>query len=434
MTKPTPPASGSISDFVKEQMAQTNKETTPKETAPKETAPKETAPKETSPKETAPKETTPKETSPKETAPKETTPKETDDLGELSPFAKMALELQGKLGDGEDKPKPEDTTKKETDELDSIKLEEGTSVKAKEAFAKVNSDRVRLKKELQALAAEKEELAAKVAKADSDENTKRAVALEAEVARLKEAMEEKENRLYALDVKRSEKWKQVIDTPLQDLAVQVESIAKKYEGIDIRELRKAMAGDDTNLLSDLLSDVNEFDKAELAKVRSEVKGILSLRKNLESDAKRAMEILDNAQQKQIESDRNAKLGVYKNTVEATVGYLEKSIPLAFTPIEGDEEHAKMVENYRTFLATADPTQFTAEATGQTAALAAAAPLMGLTIDRLNKELAVAYDKIKKLSKASAPAGSSGTKQTETPTSSSGSLSDFVREQLRVHGR
>jgi hypothetical protein len=361
-----------------------------------------------------------------------------DEELKLSKFSQSLLNEETK--DGEEK-KTEDTkveaNKETSDEEgdDDIKLPETASVAAKDAFKRVNSERSKLKKELATLKEEKSQLEEKLKTANTEETSTRIAELEVELERVKKFNEEAETKLYALDVQQSARYKETISEPLQAIAGEVEVLAKKYQ-IDAVKLRKAMAAEDTNGLSELLSegDVNEFDKVQLAKLRTDVKGILKTREALEKDSKRAAEVLRRAEEEQTKQYIQVKKQEYTKSLVDHKDKITGFIPQLFQKTEDDQELNTLVDNYDKFLKTADPTAFTAEQTAQAMAMAGATPILFATIERLMADNKVLIEKYKKLTKSNPAAGPSTATTVNTPPKTDGSISDFVRDQMSKRGR
>jgi hypothetical protein len=356
----------------------------------------------------------------------------------LSKFSQSLLNEEVK--DGEEK-KTEDTkvegNKEESTEEgdDDIKLPETASVAAKDAFKRVNSERSKLKKELASLKEEKTQLEEKLKTANTEESSTRIAELEVELESLKKYNEEAETKLYALDVQQSARYRETISEPLQSIANEVESIATKYT-IDAAKLRRAMASDDTNRLSELLSEaeVNDFDKVQLAKLRTDVKGVLKTREILERDSKKAAEVLRKAEEEEQRKFVTAKKTEYSKSLNQHKESITGIMPFLFNKSEDDTEWNGLVDEYDKFLKTADPTQFTAEKTAQAMAMAGATPILFAAIERLMADNKVLVDKYKKLTKSNPAAGPSTATTTNVTPRTDGSISDFVRDQMSKRGR
>lgn len=422
----------SILDFVKEQI-QTNQQQAEAKTEAKKEPLKS--------KIRVPKTETNKTTETKKTDTKTTTTEnkteevksEGDDDLKLSKFSKSLLK--------EDEAKTDDTKTEQNTEVkkeeateegeDDIKLPETASVAAKDAFKKVNSERSKLKKELATLKEEKAQLEEKVNSVNNEETAKRIAELETQLEAYKKFNEEAETKLYALDVQQSQRYKETISEPLQSIASEVETIADKYK-LDAVTLRKAMASEDTNGLADLLSeaDVNDFDKVQLAKLRTDVKGILKIREALEKDSKRAAEVLRKTEEEQNRQFVQGKKQEYAKSLTTHKERITGFIPEIFKKTEDDQELNTLVDEYDKFLQVSDPTSFTAEQTAQAMAMAGATPILFATIERLMADNKVLIEKYKKLTKSNPSAGPNvAITPTSKPVSTEGTISDFVRDQL-----
>lgn len=419
----------SILDFVKEQMQSKQSEAQPKQEVKKE-APKQKA-KATKPAE--PKTEVKTET---KTEVKSETKTGDDDL-KLSKFSQSLLnEEEKKTDDTKTESKSEEKKEESTEEGDDdIKLPETASVAAKDAFKKVNSERSKLKKELATLKEEKAKLEEQVKTVNTEETSKRIAELETQLETLKKYNEEAETKLYALDVQQSARYKETISEPLQTIATEVESIASKYT-LDAAKLRRAMASEDTNRLSEILAEaeVNDFDKVQLAKLRSDVKTILKTREVLEKDSRAAAEILKKAEEEEQRQFITTKKKEYTKSLETHKNAITNVMPFIFQKSEDDQEWNGLVEEYDKFLSTADPTQFTAEKTAQAMAMAGATPILFATIDRLMADNKVLVEKYKKLTKANPAAGPSTAATANVAPKTDGSISDFVRDQMAKRGR
>jgi predicted nucleic acid-binding Zn-ribbon protein len=428
--QPVKPDPMSILDFVKEQMESKKAEAQPKQEVKKE-VPKQKV-KSTKPVETK----TEVKTEVKTEAKKDETKTGDDDL-KLSKFSQSLLnEEEKKADDTKTEGKPEDKKEGSTEEGDDdIKLPETASVAAKDAFKKVNSERSRLKRELVALKEEKTKLEEQVKTVNTEETSKRIAELETELETFKKYNEEAETKLYALDVQQSARYKETISEPLQSIANEVESIASKYT-LDAGKLRRAMAAEDTNGLSDILSEaeVNDFDKVQLAKLRTDVKSILKTRLILEKDSKAAAEILKKAEEEETKQFMSAKKTEYTKSLTKHKESITGVMPFLFTKSEDDNEWNGLVEEYDKFLTTADPTQFTAEKTAQAMAMAGATPILFAAIDRLMSDNKVLIDKYKKLTKSNPAAGPSTATAPNSAPKTEGTISDFVRGELSKRGR
>jgi hypothetical protein len=403
----------SVLDFVREQIAA-------KEAA-KGTEPKVTEPKP-DPKEPEQKKEETK-TEPAKEAPKA---EDTDEL-KLSRFTEEATKEPAK-----EEEKTEAKGEEEEAKEEEVKLPDTASQSAKDAFKKVNSDRSKLRKELSALKKEKTELESKIKEATSEEATKKVTELESELQALRDHKEKAEAKLYALDVQSSEQYQKTITEPLSNIASEVDSIAEKYK-IDAKTLRKAMASDDTSAIAELMDEaaVNDFDKVTLAKLKGDVKDILRIRRLMEEDSKRAADAMQkaaDAERKQFEAE---KRNAYAKSLEEHRTQITSIMPFVFKKAEGDEQWNGLVDQFDTFLKTADPTQFTAEKTAQAMAMAGATPLLFATIDRLLTDNKMLVGKVRKMTKASPSAGPTGaTPQGSAPSPNEGSISDFVKSYMR----
>lgn len=425
-----PPAKSdpmSILDFVKEQIESKTPETQPKQEVKKET-PKQKAKVKTEPKAEVKTEV---KTEPKAEV-KSDEPKTGDDDLKLSKFSQSLLnEDEKKTDDKKTEEKSENTEEGD----DDIKLPETASVAAKDAFKKVNSERSKLKKELATLKEEKTKLEEQVKTVNSEETSKRIAELETELETLKKYNEEAETKLYALDVQQSARYRETISNPLQSIANDVESIATKYT-IDAAKLRRAMASEDTARLSDILAEaeVNDFDKVQLAKLRTDVKDILKTRELLEKDSKRAAEILRKTEEEEQRQFITAKKNEYTKSLVTHKDTITNIMPFLFNKSEDDVEWNGLVDEYDKFLSTADPTHFTAEKTAQAMAMAGATPILFAAIDRLMADNKALIEKYKKLTKSNPSAGPSTATTSNTAPKTDGSISEFVRNQLSQRGR
>lgn len=356
----------------------------------------------------------------------------------LSKFSQSLLNEETK----ESEEKKADNTKVEANKEatteegdDDIKLPETASVAAKDAFKRVNSERSKLKKELTTLKEEKVKLEEQLKTANTEESSKRIAELETQLETLKKYNDEAETKLYALDVQQSARYKQTITEPLQSIANEVESIATRYS-LDAAALRRAMAIQDTTQLSALLAeaDVNEFDKVQLAKLRGDVKDILKTREAIESDSKAAAELLRKAQDEENKQYVTSKKKEYAQSVTTHKERISSFIPELFQKSEEDQEWNNLIEEYDNLLSKADPTQFSAEQTAQTMAMAGATPILFAAIERLMADNKVLIDKYKKLTKSNPAAGPSTATTVNTPPKTDGSIGDYVREQMARRSR
>jgi hypothetical protein len=424
----------SILDFVKNQMQSKQAEVQPKQEVKKE-VPKQKA-KVTKPVETKTEVKTEVKAEVKTEAKTDEVKTSDDDL-KLSKFSQSLLnEEEKKADDKKTEGKSEDKKEESTEEGDDdIKLPETASVAAKDAFKKVNSERSKLKKELATLKDEKSKLEEQVKTVNTEESSKRIAELEVQLETLKKYNDEAETKLYALDVQQSARYKETISEPLQSIATEVESIAGKYT-IDASKLRRAMASEDTNRLSEILSEaeVNDFDKVQLAKLRTDVKTILKTREVLEKDSRAAAEILKKAEDEEQRQFITAKKKEYTKSLETHKNTITNVMPFIFQKSEDDQEWNGLVEEYDKFLSTADPTQFTAEKTAQAMAMAGATPILFATIDRLMADNKTLIEKYKKLTKSNPAAGPSTATTSNVAPKTDGSVGDFVRDQLSKRGR
>jgi hypothetical protein len=420
----------SILDFVKEQMQSKEAEAQPKQEVKKE-APKQKI------KATKPVETKTEVKAEVKTEAKTDEVKTGDDDLKLSKFSQSLLNEEEKKADDKKTEGKTEEKKEESNEEgdDDIKLPETASVAAKDAFKKVNSERSKLKKELATLKEEKTKLEEQVKTVNTEESSKRIAELETQLETLKQYNDEAETKLYALDVQQSARYKETISEPLQSIATEVETLATKYS-LDAVKLRKAMAADDTNGLSELLgeAEVNDFDKVQLAKLRTDVKGILKTRELLEKDSKRASEILRKAEEEQSKQYIQAKKQEYTKSLSSHKERITGFIPEIFQKSEDDQEWNGLVEEYDKFLQSSDPTAFTAEQTAQAMAMAGATPILFATIDRLMADNKTLIEKYKKLTKSNPSAGPSTATTSNVAPKTDGSLGEFVRDQLAKRGR
>lgn len=423
-TKPTSDSKDpfSILDFVKDQLK--TKEATPTTTEAKPT--KKATAKKTEAKATTEVKTT--ETS---------TETQTDD-GEVE-ISALSKSLLGDTEEAKEVTKDEAKTEESKEEDTDVKLPETASVAAKDAFKKVNADRTKLKKELAELKTQKEELEKKMAEATNDDAAKTIADLQIQLDQYRKDNEAAETKLFALDVQQTKRYQELITTPLQLIANEVEDIAKKVS-IDPSALRKAMVASDTKVLADLISesDINDFDKVQLAKLRGDVKDVLKTREALESDSRAAAEAFRRAEEEQFKLADSQKRREYSTSLQHHKAVINNVMPALFKPIEGDDNWNTLLEQYNQFLEVADPTAFTAEKTAQTITMAGATPILFAALDKVIADNKVLTDRIKKLTKSNPSAGPSATTSTATATApkQEGSIGDFVKDQMarRFSGR
>jgi hypothetical protein len=422
----------SILDFVKQQIESKQSEAQPNQEVKQEVK-KETKQKA---KATKPVET---KTEPKQEVKTEAKAevkseekKTGDDDLKLSKFSQSLLNEEENKEEVKSEEKKEESLEEGDDD---IKLPETASVAAKDAFKKVNSEKSKLKKELATLKEEKAKLEEQVNTVNTEETSKRIADLEIQLETLKKFNEEAETKLYALDVQQSARYRETISEPLQSIAGEVESLATKYN-LDAVKLRKAMASDDTNGISELLSEaeVNEFDKVQLAKLRTDVKSILKTRELLEKDSKKAAELLKRAEEEETKQYITAKKQEYSKSLGTHREKITGFIPQIFQKSEDDQELNSMIDDYDKFLQGSDPTGFTAEQTAQAMAMAGATPILFATIERLMADNKVLVDKYKKLTKSNPSAGPSTATTANVTPKADGSISDFVRTELSRRGR
>ena len=356
-TEPTNPLS--VLDFVKEQLA--SQEPAKVAEAHKEPFPATTTKAPASDAATTAKETTKEATTTTEPSEVEVSPLVKSILGEKTTDA-------SKAGD----------TKPDVDP-DKITLPDSVSLPAKEAFKKVNADRAKLKDEVAKIKSELEEL--RLASSEG-----KVTELQTELDSLKAEREEAERKLFALDVKQSKQWSDMIDKPLADYGSKLDEVLSAYDEYSDesvkRNIRKAIASGDKAELSKYLSTLNEYDKLEVVKIREGVQGVLKTRNALEQDAKAAKEIMTKADQTRMELEQRAYMGTYKSAVAGAKESVEKLLPFVFQERDGDENHNKMLSNYKSFVEASNPAEFTPDVQAQVVALAAAAPLLGATIEAL----------------------------------------------------
>lgn len=387
------------------------------------------------------KKATSKKTEVKATTETKTTEATTESTTEEADVEISALS-KSLLGDNEEvkeETKAEAKTEEVKEEEADVKLPETASIAAKDAFKKVNAERSKLKKELAELKTQKEELEKKIADSINDTSSKKIAELEIQLEKYKKDNEAAETKLFALDVQQTKRYQELITTPLQEIANDVEEIARKAS-IDPVSLRKAMVSNDTKVLSDLIaeSDINDFDKVELAKLRSEVKDVLKTREILEADSKTAAETFRRAEEEQFKQIDAHNRSEYSKSLEEHKSRITNVMPALFKHIEGDENWNTLLDQYNQFLQIADPTKFTAEKTAQTITMAGATPILFAALDRVISDNKALSDRIKKLTKANPSAGPSATTATvtSTPPKTEGSIGDFVKEQMarRFSGR
>lgn len=366
-------------------------------------------------------EAKPAEVKPAEVKPDAVVP--TDDVDdELSPFEKAVL---GVTADGTSKGDATDTTDTTgADDDDNIELPERASAAAKESFAKLKAGRAQLKQELAAAKAEKAELEKKIA--DGGQSEAKIAQMEAEMLELKTRNETVETRLYALDVKSSRAYNNAVTKPLETLSEKAATYAKKY-GVDPKKLSVAIAQRDTQPLADLLGELgaNSFDHAEIAKLRTDVHSLLDMRETLEADAKEAARILKEGEAQHMSKVIQQRDSLIKQSTAQQVDVVKKSMPILFSKIEGDADWNKGIEDFDTFIATVDPTQFTEEQAGQSLAMAAAAPRLAMAYNRLLAEHLTLRSKYSRATKAAPKAGPSK----PGSTAAGGSLLDVPIEDF-----
>lgn len=339
---------------------------------------------------------------------------------DLSPFAKALL--------GDADKQEENKQDVEPDDLDKLALPEKASVEAKDAFAKVNANRAELRKELKALKAERDELAKKANSVNLAEFENQKKELESQIEKYKSDYEQAEKKLYALDIKQTKQWKEMITEPVTLIKAQTDKIADAYN-IDGKELRNALLIEDTRKLTEILTEagVNKFDIDELSKIRVEAKRIASMEKALKEDAKEAYRMLTEQQEKEALAATEARRAEFSSAKEGMAGHVKKSYPFLFTEIPADTEWNKSVGIANGFIQNADPTQLTAQAMGEVMAMAAVAPVALQALDKVKAELASLTAKYKRVAKIN---------PTSTPThgvvhqqESNDSIEGFVKSRL-----
>ena len=191
--------------------------------------------------------------------------------------------------------------------------------KAKEAKRAVESERDKLKAEL-------EELRRQPA---STQNTADIDAIKQELDSYKQRLESYEQEMAVVDVTRTEEYRTNIAQPLDVAEQTIQEFANKYE-LSIPQIAAAAMKDNVlernALLAEMASGMNEFDKMDFRKTIDDARSLYLRSEKAKADAKNALKFVEEKRQKEMTQKQEQEKTLRSEASKKVWESLTKTLP------------------------------------------------------------------------------------------------------------
>lgn len=190
----------------------------------------------------------------------------------------------------------------------------------------------------------KAELAKLKAQPASAANTADIEAIRAELAASKTQLADYDKKMALIDVEQSREYRTNIAEPLSRAEELIQSFAEKYQ-IDIREIAKAATTpnvlDRNQLLSDLVSGMNDFDKYEFKRVVDEAKSLYDRSMQVKQQAQESKKYLEQARAKELEEQQRTQQEEVRRVADSVWTSMQEKLP--FLKDAGDDVSRAIAE-------------------------------------------------------------------------------------------
>lgn len=191
--------------------------------------------------------------------------------------------------------------------------------KAKEAKRAVESERDKLKSEL-------EDLRRQPA---STQNTAEIEAVKQELESYKQRLESYEQEMAVVDVTRTEEYRTNIAQPLAVAEQTIQEFANKYE-LSIPQIAAAAMKDNVlernALLAEMASNMNEFDKMDFRKTIDDARSLYLRSEKAKADAKNALKFVEEKRQKEMSQKQEQEKTLRSEASKKVWDSLTKTLP------------------------------------------------------------------------------------------------------------
>jgi len=191
--------------------------------------------------------------------------------------------------------------------------------KAKEAKRAVESERDKLKSEL-------EELRRQPA---STQNSAEIEAVKQELESYKQRLESYEQEMAVVDVTRTEEYRTNIAQPLAVAEQTIQEFANKYE-LSIPQIAAAAMKDNVlernALLAEMASNMNEFDKMDFRKTIDDARSLYLRSEKAKADAKNALKFVEEKRQKEMSQRQEQEKTLRSEASKKVWDSLTKTLP------------------------------------------------------------------------------------------------------------
>lgn len=191
--------------------------------------------------------------------------------------------------------------------------------KAKEAKRAVESERDKLKAEL-------EDLRRQPA---STQNTAEIEAVKQELESYKQRLESYEQEMAVVDVTRTEEYRTNIAQPLAVAEQTIQEFANKYE-LSIPQIAAAAMKDNVlernALLAEMASNMNEFDKMDFRKTIDDARSLYLRSEKAKADAKNALKFVEEKRQKEMSQKQEQEKTLRSEASKKVWDSLTKTLP------------------------------------------------------------------------------------------------------------
>lgn len=228
----------------------------------------------------------------------------------------------------------------------------------------------------------KAELAKLKAQPASATNTADIETLRAELEATKSQVAEYDKKMALVDVEQSREYRTNIAEPLARAEELIQSFAEKYQ-IDIREIAKAATTpnvlDRNQLLSDLVSGMNDFDKYEFKRVVDEAKSLYDRSMQVKQQAQESKKYLEQARAKEMEEQQRVQQEETRRVADTVWSSMQEKLP--FLKDAGDDISRAIAE-----VKTANLAEAPAETQAYARYAAVLLPNLMAKLDAQSKEL------------------------------------------------
>lgn len=272
-----------------------------------------------------------------------------------------------------------------------------------------------------------QELETQLKQTEQVANESKALAENPEYQELQKRVQEYETKMIVSRLEESYAFKQAVAEPLNELAVQADTIAQRHS-INSDDLFEAIALEDSaaqdERLSELLVDVPERDRAKIYRIIDEVAPILKRREELVSNAEAALREAEELEQEQAKAQLREKATARKDAASKVLDTVKSKIPF-ITTVDGLDLEAITAHAAETDPSLLDPVQGAYQAMS-----GKILPKLVPYVMELQKEIDALTDKLAAYAQADPKTGGgSGTEFSSSKPATEGGFLEAITAQL-----